>query len=323
MGGGGSGGGVSEPSRGPKKDFDEKKEDIRIKTLDQLKRVKKEQRIKEMIASSNPNEIGFVYLNAGQGDATIVRLPNGKIMVIDCNTDESPENIVQYLKKAGITKIDYLVITHPHSDHMSGTKEIADNFEVGEVWTTDYTRHKSEESPESYEKYKEAFVAGLRKMEREGTEIKTPTAKNDPIVKDGKLEVRILGPSKSVQGDNEDIHEESLALQIKFGKTSFVFTGDTTNEQQNRISDYYPIKDTTIWHASHHGSMNGANEEVMRKVKPQYTVIPVGEDNPHQHPHDEAMKIYERTTRKKVYRTDKGNVGFRFNADGESLEVQE
>lgn len=323
MGGGGSGGGVSGPPTGPKKDFDEKKEDIRIKTLDQLKQVKKEQRIKEMIATSNPDEIGIVYLNAGQGDATIIRLPNGKIMVIDCNTDESPENIVQYLKKAGITKIDYLVITHPHSDHMSGTKEIADNFEVGEVWTADYTRHKSEESPESYEKYKETYVAGLKKMERGGTEIKTPSAKNDPIVKDGKLEIRILGPSKSVQGDNEDIHEESLALQIKFGKTSFVFTGDTTNDQQDRIIEHYPVKDTTIWHASHHGSANGANEDVMKKVKPQYTVIPVGEDNPFQHPNNDALKIYERTTRKKVYRTDQGNIGFRFNADGESVEVQE
>jgi len=322
MGGGGSGGGVSGPSVGPKKEFDEKKEDIRIKTLDQLKQVKKEQRIKEMIATSNPNEIGIVYLNAGQGDATIVRLPNGKIMVIDCNTDESPENIVEYLKKAGITKIDYLVITHPHSDHMSGTKEIAINFKVGEVWTADYIRHKSDTPPESYEKYKE-YKDSLKKMEREGTEIKTPTAQNEPIVKEGKLEVRILGPSKSVQGENEDIHEESLALQIKYGKTSFVFTGDTTNEQQNRINENYPVKDTTVWHASHHGSVNGANEDVMKKVKPQYTVIPVGEDNVHQHPDDEALKIYERTTRKKVYRTDQGNIGFRFNADGESIDVQE
>lgn len=322
MGGRGSDGITDRPAR-PIKELEKKEEAIRIKTLDQLKKVQKENRIKEMISTSNPDEIGIVYLNAGQGDATIVRLPNGKIMVIDCNTDESPENVVDYLKKAGIKKIDYLVITHPHADHMSGTKEIADNFEVGEVWTTDYIRHKNEESPESYEKYKEAYIMGLRKMEREGTNIKTPTARNDPIVKDGKLEARILAPSSRVQEDNEDIHEESLALQIKFGKTSFVFTGDTTNEQQSRISKYYPIKDTTIWHASHHGSINGANEDVMRKARPQYTIIPVGEGNLHQHPHDDAMKIYEGTTQKKVYRTDKGNIGFRFNADGESIEVQD
>jgi competence protein ComEC len=323
MGGGPHSSGISERPIESKKEVEERKEEIRRKTIDQLKQVKKENRIKEMIASSNPDEIGIVYLNAGQGDATIVRLPNGKVMVIDCNTDESPENIVEYLKKAGIEKIDYLVITHPHADHMSGTKEIADHFEVGEVWTTDYTRHKYDTPPESYEKYKEAYVAGISKMERKGTEIKTPTAKNEPIVKDGKLEVRILGPSKSVQGDNEDIHEESLALQIKFGKTSFVFTGDTTNEQQDRISEYYPVKGTTIWHASHHGSVDGANEEVMKKVKPKYTVIPVGENNVHQHPHEDALRIYEQHTQKKVYRTDQGNVGFRFNADGESLEVQD
>lgn len=322
MGGRRSDGITDRPVRSIK-ELNKKEEDIRTRTLEQLKQVRKENRIREMVATSNPNEIGIIYLNAGQGDATIVRLPNGKIMVIDCNTDESPENIVDYLNKAGIKKIDYLVITHPHADHMSGTKQIADNFEVGEVWTTKYIRHKNEESPESYEEYKEAYIMGLRKMEREGTNIKTPTSRNDPIVKDGKLEVRILAPSSSVQGDNEDIHEESLALQIKFGKTSFVFTGDTTNEQQSRISKYYPIEDTTIWHASHHGSINGANEEVMSKARPQYTVIPVGEGNLHQHPHDDAMKIYEGTTQKKVYRTDKGNIGFRFNADGESIEVQE
>lgn len=322
MGGGGSGGGITDRTTTPKKDLDEKDDELRLKTLDQLKQVRKEQRIKEMIVTSNPDEIGIVYLNAGQGDATIIRLPNGKIMVIDCNTDESPENVVEYLKKAGITKIDYLVITHPHADHMSGTKEIADNFEVGEVWTTDYTRHKSEEPPESYEKYKE-YKDSLKKMERGGTEVKTPTAKNQPVIDEGKLEVRVLGPPKNVQGNNEDIHDESLALQIKFGKTSFVFTGDTTNEQQDRIVEYYPVERTTIWHASHHGSINGANEDVMKKVKPQYTVIPVGEDNVHEHPDDEAMKIYERNTKKKVYRTDQGNVGFRFNSDGESIEVQE
>ena len=289
----------------------------------QTKEVSNAEKIRQMITTSNSDEIGIVYLNCGQGDATIIRLPSGKVMVIDCNTDESPENIAEYLEKAGITKIDYLIITHPHADHMSGTKEIADNFEVGEVWTTDFKRYRNDESSESYEKYKDTYVAGLNKLKQNGTDIKKPIAKNDPIVKDGKLEARILAPSRTVKGDNEDIHEESLALQIKFGKTSFVFTGDTTNEQQKRICEYYPVKSTTIWHASHHGSMNGANEEVMQKVKPRYTIIPVGKDNPHHHPNDEALKIYKENTREKVYRTDRGSIGFRFTADGDSINIQE
>jgi competence protein ComEC len=322
MGGGGSRGGISHQPARSDKELEKKQEELREKTLDQLKQVSKEQRIKEMIASSNPNEIGIVYLNVGQGDATIIRLPNGKVMVVDCNTDDSPENIVHYLEKAGIKKIDYLVITHPHADHMSGTKEIADHFKVGEVWTTDFKRYKNEESPESYEKYKE-YKKGLEKLKREGTQIKTPTASNEPEIKDRKMEIRILGPSKTVQGANEDIHNESLAIQIKFGKTSFVFTGDATNEQQERMLKYYPIERTTIWHASHHGSVEGANADVMEKVKPKYTIIPVGKDNVHDHPHDEAMEIYDNSTQKKVYRTDKGNIGFRFDVEGDSIEVQD
>ena len=103
----------------------------------------KAEKIRRMIATPRPGELDIVCLEVGQGDATIVRLPNGKVMVIDCNVDDSPENIIEYLKDAGIKKIDYLVITHPHQDHMSGTKDIAVNFEVGEVWTADYKRHKS------------------------------------------------------------------------------------------------------------------------------------------------------------------------------------
>ncbi len=283
----------------------------------------KAEKIRQMISTAHLGELGIVYLDAGQGDATIVRLPNGKVMVIDCNVDNSPENIVEYLKDAGIKRIDYLVITHPHYDHMSGTKEIADNFEVGEVWITDYKRKKSEESPESYEAYRDAYVKGLNTLEKKGATIKKPTASNDPLVKDGKLEIRVLGPSTSTQGNNEDIHEESLAIQIGAGKTTAVFAGDTTNSQQERICKYYPVKGTTIWHASHHGSDEGANEEVMKQVRPKYTVIPVGKGNPHGHPHEDAMNIYKNTTQEKVYRTDKGNIGFRFNSEGDCIDMQE
>lgn len=282
----------------------------------------KVKRIREMITTSHPDEIGVVYLNAGQGDATIVRLPNGKVMVIDCNVDNSPENIVGYLKSAEIKKIDNLVITHPHYDHMSGMKEIANNFEVGEIWKTQFKRKKELESQDSYEKYKE-YLGGLRKLVKEGTEIKMPTSKNKPFVDEEKLKIKVLGPSQSSQSKNENIHKESLVLQIKFGKTSLMFTGDTPNDELDRINDYYNIKNTTIWHASHHGSNEGANEAVLKKASPKYTVIPVGKDNDHGHPHEDAEKIYSTYTEKKVYRTDEGNIGFRLNSEGEVIDVQQ
>jgi competence protein ComEC len=324
--GGGGGGGFNYSTPTPSKIETEKKvKSIQSKTLEQLREAgekNKAKRIKEMVTTSHPNEIGVVYLNAGQGDATIVRLPNGKVMVIDCNIDNSPENITEYLKNAGVKKIDYLVITHPHYDHMSGMKEIADNFEVGEVWTTRFRRTKESETPESYEKVKE-YHAQLKRLHNKGTKINIPTAKNAPAVEEGKLKIKVLGPSYSSQGKNEDIHEESMALQIKFGKTSLVFTGDTPNNGLDRIKNYYNVKNTTVWHASHHGSREGANEEVLKEANPKYTVIPVGKGNYHGHPHAEAKKIYGKYTEKKVYRTDEGNIGFRFNSEGDSVDVQE
>ena len=240
-------------------------------------------------------------------------------MVVDCNVDNSPENLVKYLKDAGIKKIDYLIITHPHQDHMSGTKDIADNFEVGEVWTTDYKRKRSEENPESYEAYRE-YVKALDKLEKNGATIRTPTASNDPIVKDGKLEIRALGPSASVQGNNEDIHEESLVVQVNVGKTSALFAGDTTNNQLDRICKYYRIEKTTLLHAPHHGSDEGANKDAMKQIQPEHTVISVGKGNPHGHPNVDAMKTYKTTTQDTIYRTDKGNIGIRFDSDGNCIE---
>ncbi len=280
-------------------------------------------RIKEMVSKYHPDEIGIVYLNAGQGDATIVRLPNGKVMVIDCNTDNAPENIVDYLKKAGIKKIDYLVITHPHLDHMSGTKEIANNIKVEEVWITKYRRKEESESQESYEKYREHYIDGLKKLRSKGTKMRLHFAKNEPVIEEGKLKIRVLGPSYCSKDKNEDIHEESMALQIKFGKTSMVFTGDTPNNGLDRIRRHYDIKGTTVWHASHHGSNEGANEEAIKEANPKYTVIPVGKGNYHRHPHEEAKKIYDKYTEKRVYRTDEGNIGFRLNSEGESIDGQE
>jgi competence protein ComEC len=144
MGGGGGGGFGDIPSPSKR---DETVKVIRERNLEQLKEAReknKEKRIREMVSIHHPDEMGVVFLNAGQGDATIVRFPNGEVMVVDCNVDNAPENIVKYLKNAGIGKIDYLVITHQHYDHVSGMNEITDNFEVGEVWTTKYERTPEE-----------------------------------------------------------------------------------------------------------------------------------------------------------------------------------
>jgi|GEM_PF-1919365 len=282
-----------------------------------------DKKIQEMISTYHPDEIGLVFLNAGQGDATIIRLPDGKVMVVDCNVDDAPENIIEYLKEAGITKIDYLVITHPHHDHVSGLKEIANNFEVKEVWTTEFRRKKSEETEESYQKYKEEYLEGIKTLKQQGAEVKSPTAKNEPRIDNGKIEVKVLGPSSYVQGDNEDIHEESLAIQIRHGKNnSILLLGDTTNHGLDRIRSNYDINNTTLLHASHHGSDEGANPDTIKEAHPKYTIIPVGKNNPHGHPHDDAMNTYRKNTQRTVYRTDHGNIGFRLNSNGDVLDIQ-
>lgn len=278
----------------------------------------KDARIKDIVEKSRPDELGVIYLNAGQGNASIVTLPNGKIMVIDCNVDNSPDNIVEFLENANRKNVDYLIVTHPHYDHMSGVEYFAtNNFEVGEVWIPMFERQKELESPYSYEKWLKYEMA-LKKLEDNGAKIKTPYARNAPIIEDGKLQIKVLGPSYNSQCKNEDIHEESMVIQIKFGKTSLLFPGDATHNQLERINNYYDIEDTTVNQSCHHGSRKCLNEEVLKAVNAKYTVISVGK-NSHGHPHEEAIEMYKKYTEDEVYRTDHGSIGFRFNSEGENL----
>ena len=85
------------------------------------------------------NKIELHFLDVGQGDSTLVILPDGKTMLIDAGTSEYGDTVVNYIKDLDISKIDYLVMTHPDADHIGGMSEVIDNFDIATIYMTDKT----------------------------------------------------------------------------------------------------------------------------------------------------------------------------------------
>ncbi|MCL2156859.1 MAG: MBL fold metallo-hydrolase, partial [Methanobrevibacter sp.] len=82
------------------------------------------------------NDLGIIelhFIDVGQGDSTLVILPNGKTMLIDAGTSDKGSTVVSYIKSLNVSKIDYLVMTHPDADHIGGMSKVIDNFDIGNI----------------------------------------------------------------------------------------------------------------------------------------------------------------------------------------------
>ena len=276
-------------------------------------KIQNRERILQKLIKDKHGLLGIVYLDVGQGDCSVIKFPNGEVMVVDCNVDDANIHIVDFLKRAGVEKIDYLVITHPHYDHTSGIKDIADNYKVKELWTSSYERRRSEESPESWEKYRE-YCKVVGKLKSEGTEIVYPKAKSDEFRKIGEIEIYCYGPSSSHE-DVRDIHARSMILKLKYDKFSALFSGDINKEGWERVTKHYDIK-SDVATASHHGSETGYDDNAQEAISPKYTIISTGNKRL------EEKTINHYKSKSKVYKTSDGSVGLLCGKEGECKIIE-
>jgi len=318
-----SAGGIQVDNRGRRFDLSETRESISTtirQQIDQARQLNRQRVVRDVISNLDQNEIGIAFLDVGQGNCAVVRLPTGETIVIDCNIKEANVDIVKFLKSCGVEKVDILVITHPHTDHMSGLGDIAANFSVGRVWISPFERDVTNLPPESKQEY-EKFLRTINIMERKGVPIENPMASSKPYAHIGDVDIRVLSPSKDAPMEGEQqIHEASIVMDVRIGKFSALFGGDLNEKGWDALAEKYNVK-STILNASHHGSDVGCNEKVVRRISPDYTVVSVGE-NMFGHPHEDAVKTYRDCSNKDVLFTDEGSVGFRGKKDGTTRVVQ-
>jgi competence protein ComEC len=229
------------------------------------------------------NELNITYLDVGQGDSSVIELPDGKTMVID--TGKTGRETASFLKYIGKNTVDVLILSHIHIDHTGGLDYIAKRFEVKELWDGGRLI------------YPQDFITHMK--------VKHRTLNRGDMVEGKGYSIYIFHPypefytmygSESVEVDND-----SLVLKIKGNNKSFLFTGDINEEAEENISHLGNWLKSDILKVPHHGSKNSAYEPFLNTVSPDIAIISVGRDNPFGHPHPETLDALYGV---EIFRTD-------------------
>ena len=242
------------------------------------------------------------FIDVGQGDCSLIELPDGKAMLVDAGETEEGQNITRYLKSCGVGKIDFLVGTHPHSDHIGGLEEVINNFEVSNI----YMPRKSHNSV--------TFKNLLNCIKENGLTVKSPMA-GEILYENNGVKIKVLSPMES---HYDDLNNYSIVLEIIYGNKSFLLTGDAENQILNKIAI---SGKADVLKVSHHGSYSANGERFYNRIMPEYAVISVGNSNRYGHPHRKTISILKERNIK-FFRTDNDGT-IVFETDGNEINVME
>lgn len=254
--------------------------------------------------ADNEGKLSVYFLDVGQGDSTLV-IFDGKTILIDAGETEMGDRVVSDLTTLGVTRIDLLVATHPHSDHIGGMQKVLAAFPVGQVLDAGLPHTSS-----TYEHF-------LATIEQKNIPYRV-AEQGQTVDVDPALRIFVLSPPEERFGD--DPNTNSVVLRISYGTIDFLLAGDMGGEGEDALArSGYPL-DAEIQKIGHHGSFSSTSPSFLARVRPETAIIMVGKDNPYGHPHQQTLNLLE-DAGVTVYRTDRdGTVIIR--SDGVSYSVK-
>lgn len=248
------------------------------------------------------------FIDVGQGDATLIQQinqDNTYNMLIDAGNNGDGGYLVEYLKDQGVKTLDYIIGTHPHSDHIGGLDDVIKGFQVGAI-----IMPKVIANTRTFEEVMEA-------VSDKGLSITSPVPGTSyPL---GEAEFTILAPNSD---DYASLNDYSIANRIVFGSNSFIFTGDAEALSEEEILNNFNKRDlaSDVFKLAHHGSSTSNTEDFLEAINPSYGIISCGQDNSYGHPHREIMaQLKARNIL--VFRTDlHGTIVI--NSDGKDISIE-
>lgn len=229
------------------------------------------------------------YIDVGQGDCSLI-ICDGQTMLIDAGENGHEIEVLNYLRMQNIEKLDYIIASHQHTDHIGGLPEVLDEFGAVNLIMPKLTK---EQTPTNT-----TYTAFLNSIKNSGA--KVIASKVGASYTLGSATFEILGP---VTDDAEDINNMSVVVKLTFGKKTFLFTGDAEKEEEREIIETGAILDCDVLKVGHHGSGTSSGVKFLDAVTPEICVIQVGADNDYGHPHENIVERLEGYT-PDIYRTD-------------------
>ena len=224
----------------------------------------------------------------GQGDSAFIEFPGGKCALIDAGEAENARSVVSYLKERQCKKIDYLICTHPHSDHIGGMVQVLEAVEVGAVYMPRVSHTSG------------TFEKLLLAIDSKGLTVHGVKA-GDSIAVEQDVTLTVVAPSSDTY---EELNDYSLVLHLAYGETSFLFTGDAEKlSEQEMLKSGLPLE-ADVLKVGHHGSSTSSHKKFLEAVAPTWAVISCDGNNEYGHPHKEVVNRIEKLGIE-IYRTDR------------------
>jgi competence protein ComEC len=242
----------------------------------------------------NP-DLKITFLSVGEGDAAVVRFPGSRVMLIDgggsffSSFDPGERIVAPYLWSKRIMHVDYVALSHPDRDHFGGLIFIARNFAPSEFWTTGASSADT------------TYAELLAAMRAAGARWRLISAATPTFTVDGAT-VKCLGPPPDDVEKKQN--NRSMVLRIKFGRASFLFTGDIEAKGERELVESGRNLQATVLKVPHHGSITSSTEAFVTAVHPDAAVISLGYRNQFHFPAPEVVERYEHEG-VRVLRTDR------------------
>ena len=206
------------------------------------------------------------FLNVGQGDAIWIKTPDGNDILIDGGPHSAGPGVVSYLQSHGCTDIEYMVLTHPHEDHVGGLVTVLEDMPVDAVWYNG-----------------QSYTSGIYSQFLNlisSNSIPTVVVSAGQTFTVGSLTFAILHPSTI----GSDLNDNSVVLRLSYGQVDFMLTGDVeTSGEAEILSQGYAVE-AEVLKVGHHGSDTSTSWGFLTAVSPEVAVISVGAGNSYGHP---------------------------------------
>ena len=254
---------------------------------------------------SPSNELLIIhFIDVSEGDCILIQMPNNKNILVDTGNLSVGYRVKKYLRSKKVFKLDCIIITHMHPDHVGGIFNILPKCRTNIIYYNGYHPQDNE------------FFFELTNLAKNlNIPLNILNAGNKLFYE--KITIDVLSPIEPLSGD---INGDSIVFKITFGEISFLLTGDLNIKGEKRLIEAGCNLKSDILKVGHHGAEDACSEEFIDKVMPKITVLSVGKNNRYGYPSERVIAGFE-TKEIPLYRTDRDGT-IRIQTDGKIITIK-